>query len=237
MAGGPPTCLTVTRAGGEITGLEFAASGTVAGPVILVPDLLGSGQDGYVVDDRVLVPATLIASNSGLAALVKTASDSAGTLAITFQIDTTTGFPAGFDATTKVSGVVIILNGGDIRVGNATLPGDVIDGTSRAALVVAAGFGVPATTTIRGTGSITGNGSVVVDIGLEVTFTAPTPELTVVATVRPTPAAASLPDTAADSAPPMSGSGMLSVLLIATLGGLVGQARARARRNTSRRTK
>ena len=54
LVGGTPTCLSAIRASGVIVSLEFAPSGTIAGPVTLAPDLFGPGQDAYILDDRLL---------------------------------------------------------------------------------------------------------------------------------------------------------------------------------------
>lgn len=175
LQGGAPTCLTVVRDAGVITSLEFAASGTVSGSVVLVPDLFGPGQDAYVIADRIFTPASLIASNDGLAALIKTAADSGATLSITFQIDLATGVPTGFDAETTVSGAVSLPPGGDIQVGSATLPSSVIDASARTSLGTAADLGVSATVVIDGLGTLiqSGQGGVSVDISLTVSFVAP----------------------------------------------------------------
>jgi hypothetical protein len=196
LQGGTPTCLTVTRDAGVITSLAFAPSGTVSGTVILVADLFGSGQDAYVIADRVFAPVAAVTANAGLAALIKTAADSGSTLSVTFQIDLSSGVPTNFTATTTLSGAVTLLAGGDIEVGAATLPNAVIDATARASLTAAAGLGVPATVVVSGIGTLdqSSAGGVVIDVTLSVTYTAPA-----VNTPAPTPAA--LPNTAATASP------------------------------------
>ena len=217
LQGGAPTCLTVTRDGGVITALAFAPSGPIVGTVILVPDLFGSGQDAYVIADRVFAPTDLIATNDGLAALIKTAADSGSTLSITFQIDVTTGVPTRFNATTTFSGIVVLLPGGDIQVGAATLPSAVIDGVARADLEEAADLDVPATVVVDGIGTLDQSGGVAVDIALTVGFVPPA-----VVAPAPTPTRApALPDTAARPLAPgwLHFDGFV-IALVAVVGGI-----------------
>lgn len=197
LAGGTPTCLTVTRDSGVITAMAFVPSGTV----VLVPDLFGSGQDAYVIADRVFAPVSAVAADPNLAALIKTAADSGSTFSVTFRIDLSSGVPTGFDATTTLSGAVVLLPGGDIQIGAATLPSAVIDASARQQLEQAAALGVPATVAVSGVGVLDqgGAGGVTVDISLAVSLVAPilatlTPTRTAAPTARP-PAA--LPNTAA----------------------------------------
>ncbi len=213
LQGGTPTCLTVTRDAGVITSLAFAPSGTVTGTVILVPDLFGSGQDAYVIADRVFAPADAVTANAGLAALIKTAADSGSTFSVTFQIDLSSGVPTDFTATTTLSGAVTLLAGGDIRVGAATLPNPVIDAAARASLTAAADLGVAATVVVNGLGTLdqSSAGGVAIDVTLSVTYTAP-------AVNTPAPTAAALPNTAATASPrdveAISGAGLLLLLTV-----------------------
>lgn len=194
LTGGAPTCVAVARDAGTITQLAFAAEGSVSWLVELQPDLLGPGQDAYIVDDRLLVPPDVLAASSGLAALIKVPADSSASTTIRFQIDTTSGFPTGLDGTTSVSGPVALLGNGDVTVGTSTLTADIVDGASRALLQSAADLGVAATVTIHGIGSIDilGSGGVTVVTTLTVVVAAPAP------TPMPVPSAALLPDTAMD---------------------------------------
>jgi hypothetical protein len=216
LEGGVPTCLTVTRDAGVITSLAFAPSGTVSGTVILIPDLFGSGQDAYVIADRVFTPVDAVTANPHLAALIKTAADDGATLSITFQIDLGSGVPTGFTATTTLSGAVVLLSSGDIQIGDATLPNAVIDPAARARLHSAAGLGVPATVLVTGIGTLDqgGTGGVSIDITLVVTFTTPAaPTPTPTAPPSPTPRAVELPNTAIEH--PSNGGQPLSVLVLA----------------------
>lgn len=194
LVGGVPTCVTATRDAGTIVQLEFAASGSVSGLVVFEPDLLGPGQDAYVVDDRLLVPVDVLATSSGLSALIKVPADSNTTTSITFQIDTASGFPTGLDGTTTVSGAVAVVGNGDVTVGASTLTADLIDAASLALLQSAADLGVAATVTIHGVGTIDiqGSGGVIVVTTLAVAVAAPS----AAPSATPAPSAGLLPDTA-----------------------------------------
>ena len=72
-------------------------------------------------------PPTLLATNDGLAALIGTAADTGSTFSVTFDIDLSTGVPSGFTAQTTLVGLVVMLDGGDVQVGAATLPASVVD--------------------------------------------------------------------------------------------------------------
>ena len=115
LQGGAPTALTVIRNGGVITSLSFAPACTISGTPVLVPDLFGPGQDGYVIADRLFIPVEQLASNDGLAALIGTAADTGGTFSVTFDIDLSTGMPSGITAQTTLIGVVTMLDGGTFR--------------------------------------------------------------------------------------------------------------------------
>jgi hypothetical protein len=175
LQGGAPTALTVTRESGVITSLAFAASCSISGIPQLVPDMFGPGQDAYVIADRLFVPAQLLDTNTGLSALIKTAADSGSTFTVTFQIDLSSGVPSGFVARTTLSGTVVMLGGGDIGVGAATLPNEVITSAARSDLQAAATLGVPATVTVDGIGTLdqSAEGGVSVAITLSVSFTPP----------------------------------------------------------------
>ena len=210
LQGGAPTCLTVTRESGVITGLAFAASGTISGIPELVPDLFGPGQDAYVISDRLFTPAALVATNAGLSALIKTAADSESTFTVTFQIDLTSGVPTGFVATTTLSGSVGILAGGDISIGSATLPDEVISPGARQDLHEAAALGVPATVIVDGIGTLdqSSEGGVSVAITLSVTFAAPS--------TTPAPSQDEVPDTALPAVPGGDQWFVLGALLLVT---------------------
>ena len=198
LQGGAPTALTVVRNGGVITSLAIAPACTISGTPILVPDLFGPGQDGYVIADRLFVPVDQVASNDGLAALIGTAADTGGTFSVTFDIDLSTGVPSGFTAQTTLVGIVIMLDGGAVQVGAATLPASVVDDEARAELETAAELGVETTVVVDGIGTIDpASGGPLIAISLAVTFAAPAPS-----TPAPSPVPSLLPNTALDATGP-----------------------------------
>ncbi|MGZ8563996.1 MAG: hypothetical protein ACXWWU_10305 [Candidatus Limnocylindria bacterium] len=207
LQGGTPTCLDVTRDGGQITSLAFAASGLVSGQVALVTNLFGSGFDAYVIADRVFVPVDQVATTDWEHALIKAAAAAGAPLTITFTIDVASGIPTGFTGSLEISGLVTPGAGDDLRVGSATLPASVIDGPSRALLLDSASRGVIATVTIDAVGTIApGNDGPVVQITLGVSE--------------------QLPDTAVYS--PMGGpvAPAWSLILLGALGLALGSLRA-----------
>ena len=135
---GAPTALTVVRDAGMITSLAFAPECSISGPVTLIPDLFGAGADGYVIADRVFAPVDIVQDNSGLNALIATAADSGSPLTLAFTIDVSSGVPAAFAADVSLSGMVVVEDDGDIRVGDATLVDPIVDQGSRAELEEAA---------------------------------------------------------------------------------------------------
>jgi hypothetical protein len=198
LQGGAPTALTVIRSGGVITSLSFAPACTISGTPILVPELFGPSQDAYVIADRLFVPVEQVASNDGLAALIGTAADTSGTFSVTFDIDLSTGIPSGFTAQTTLVGIVIMLDGGDVQVGAATLPASVVDEEARAELQTAAELGVQTTVVVDGIGTIDqASGGPLIAISLTVAFVPPAPS-----TPAPSPVPALLPNTALDATGP-----------------------------------
>ncbi|MDH4334365.1 MAG: hypothetical protein OEW24_03745 [Chloroflexota bacterium] len=172
LASGAPVCLQVTRDLGEITAMTLIAECTVTGPVTLVPDAFGPGVGAYLTSDRVITPESLVFAFPGLETLMKTTADSGGTLSITFTSDPSTGIPISLVATTEIAGPVTMLPGGDVTVGSATLPDEVIDATARALLQQAADLGYSATVSIAGSSVIDLTGeTAIVDIVLLVTPT------------------------------------------------------------------
>ncbi len=215
LGGGTPTCLEVTREGGTITRIAFVDSCEVAGQVVLVEDVFGPGADAYLIADRVATPVELVETDPALGALIGTAADTGGTLAITFHLDLTQGVPVSFTAVTTASGLVTIEGSGDITVGAATLPNAVIDDASRATLAEAAALGVEAQVLIEGDGVLGQKGQPDVTITLTVSFSAPTPVAT------PTPAASLLPDTSATQAARTSlGAGWMLVVAAFVVAGV-----------------
>ncbi|MGZ8562066.1 MAG: hypothetical protein ACXWWU_00425 [Candidatus Limnocylindria bacterium] len=197
LVGGTPTCLIVVRVSGLITSLEFAPSGTISGPVTFMADLLGPGQDAYIVGDRLLVPVDVLTVVPGLAALIVAPAEADTETSLTFQIDVASGGPSGFVGTTQLAGMVTIEDTLDVRIGEATLSAAVVDDAARAAFGEVAALGVPATVRIDATGSIDpDSGAVAVSLAFSIdyavppSFAAPSP-----------PPAAMLPDTAMAPSP------------------------------------
>ena len=199
LQGGAPTALSVTRNGGVIVSMSFAAACNISGIPMLVPDLFGPNQDGYVVADRLFVPVELVGSNDGLAALIGTAADASRTFSVTFDIDLSTGFPSGLTAQTTIIGVVVMLDAGAVQVGGATLPASVVDDEARAELAAAAELGVQTTVVVDGIGTIDqASGGPLIAITLTVTFATPPPPTA----TGPSPTPDLLPNTALNPAAP-----------------------------------
>ena len=219
FGGGTPTCLAVTREGGVITRIEFAAECTIAGTVTRIEDLFGPGGDAYVIGDRLAAPAELAEEDPMFAALIGIPAVAGSTLELAFVIDVATGVPTSFVGQTSVTGPVAILDGGDTAVGAATLLNDVIDADSRSDLEEAAALGVEATVAIVGEGTIGEKGEPALVIGLTVVYSAPTAVPTPAPTAGPT--AAQLPDTSASAAGGLAWVGPL-LLWLTGLGAAIG---------------
>jgi hypothetical protein len=141
------------------------------------------------------VPAEFLATNSGLAALIVVPAEAGVPTSITFQIDTSTGNPSGFTGTTTIAGPVVLLDSGDVMVGDATLTADLVDAAARAEFEAAVAAGVPATVTIDGVAALDpDSGGILVTITLSIEFEVPTPVAT--PSVSPTPSPSLLPNTA-----------------------------------------
>jgi hypothetical protein len=223
LGGGAPTCLEVTREGGVITRLAFVAECVVEGEVTFVDDLFGPGGDAYMIGDRLAAPADFIATNPAFAALIGIPEEAGTVLSVTFTLDMATGIPTSFVGTSTLIGPVTLLDGGDITVDGGTLPTEVIDDASRAALTEASELGVDATVVITGNGSLQVKGpQPELEVVLAVSFTAPAPSVT------PVPAASQLPNTSAAEAG--SGSAGLGWMLVAAGFLIAGLAAVAARK-------
>lgn len=228
LADGAPTCLNVERDAGVITSLRFAPSGEISGAVVLVLDLFGPDVDGYVIADRLFAPVEIIEDNAGLRALIGTAAQSGQPLTLAFTIDLTTGLPTAFDGNVVLIGDVALLPGGDVRVGTARLPEQVIDADSLALLAEAAALGVEATVVVTGHGTPddTTAGGVNMAITLSVSFEAP-PTEPPPPTAPPTapPTWPPLPDTATSAGAgdhEVGAAALYIAVLLAALGAMVG---------------
>ena len=197
VAGTGPSCLTVDRDNSDvITGLDFAATGTITGPVIY-----NGALPGEVFADRILVPTFITDAYPGLAA-VFVASRQAGTNAIaTFAVDTSNGRFTGVDASASFCGAADLAGNGDGTVGAATIPASVLDPTSTARLSAANGDSACADVDVEAT--LDGSGNLTVATQVVVTLAA-----------QATP-----PDTASSPsvAPPSSGTGLPGLVLFASI--------------------
>ena len=191
-----------------------------------VPDLFGAGADGYIIADRVFAPVDIVQDNSGLNALIATAADSGSPLTLAFTIDVSSGVPAAFAADVSFSGMVVLENDGDIRVGDATLVHPIVDQGSRAELEEAADLGVAATVAVAGNGIPDQSmpGGVDMAITLDVSFEAPTA----------TPTEPAIPDTATPhAAVDLGGPGPFALGLLLLIGASLATQRRRWRSPSS----
>ena len=125
-----PTCLAMELDDdGNATAVDFAPSGTLSGDVVFDTD-----TGFYFFADRLIIPPFVTDANPGLAALVVTSEQAGTPLTITFTVDTTTGAFTGFDGNAAFCGKGSMTSGGDGKVGNAVIPGSVLDANDRNAL-------------------------------------------------------------------------------------------------------
>ena len=125
-----PTCLAMDLDDdGNATAVDFSPTGTLSGDVDFDTD---SGF--YFFADRLIIPPFVTDANPGLAALVVTSEQAGTPLTITFTVDTTTGGFTGFDGNAAFCGKGSLTSGGDGKVGNAVIPGSVLDAADRTAL-------------------------------------------------------------------------------------------------------
>jgi hypothetical protein len=231
ITGGAPTCLSVERDAGLVTSLEFVSSGSVTGPVTLVEDLFGPGNDGYLLSDRLFAPVELVTMNLGLSALFPPAADAGADLTIAFQVDVSTGLPFAYSAFLALTGPVVIEPDGDVRVGLATLPAGVVDAESLATFEEAAALGVDATVEVTGEGSEDPDepGGVLMVITLAVSYAAP---------ATPSPLASQLPDTStgahAAGSTGLDVGAATAVLLVTVIAGVFAGGRIPVRNGTVR---
>jgi hypothetical protein len=152
FAGSGPSCLTLDLDGaGAITALDFAAEGTLTGPVVV-----DSGLGGFVFDDRILIPSFITDAYPGLAAVFATSAATDAKPTATFFVDTSTGQFTGFDARAAFCGDGDLAGNGDGLVGAAKVPAAVLDAADIAILKAANGDEVCAS--IHAIGTIGGSG-------------------------------------------------------------------------------
>lgn len=147
-AGSGPTCLALTFDGsGKITSIDFAAHGTIEGPVTF-----DAGSSIYLFADRLLLPSSIADAYPALSALFKSSSQAGTPLEITFTVDVTTGAFVAFDGHASFCGKASLDSGGLGHVGKATLPAAVLGSTAHKNLVKYTGQRVCAS--VHSTGTI-----------------------------------------------------------------------------------
>ncbi len=125
-----PTCLALDLdVDGKVTALDFAPTGFLSGHVAL-----DSGSGFYLFADRLIIPPFVTDATPGLAAIVVTSAQAGTPLTITFTVDTTTGGFTGFDGHAAFCGKGSLTSGGVGKVGNAVIPGSVLDAGDKKAL-------------------------------------------------------------------------------------------------------
>jgi hypothetical protein len=166
VAGSGPSCLALETDGSDvITGLDFAATGTVTGQVVYEASI-----PGEVFAERLLVPTFITDAYPGLAAVFVT-SEAAGTeVTATFQVDTSTGQLTGVTAHAGFCGPADLAANGDGLVGAATIPAAVLDPTATAKLTKANGNSACAAVDIDAT--IADGGSLDLETNVVITLAA-----------------------------------------------------------------
>ncbi len=125
-----PSCLTVDfDDGGIITAMDFAPEGDISGSVVF-----DSGFDGYIFDQRLLVPTFVTDQYPGLEAIFATSAAAGTDATVTFTVDVTTGVFTGIDARAAFCGKAHVKSNGDGVVGKATIPASVLDATDTSRL-------------------------------------------------------------------------------------------------------
>jgi hypothetical protein len=130
ITGSGPSCLALDLDDtGVVTGMDFAATGTVHGAVAF-----DSGFGGYVFANRLLVPTFITDLYPGLEATFAT-SHAAGTNATaTFAVDTTTGQFTDVDARAAFCGPGRLDSNGNGRIGHAVIDGSLLTPAEKHAL-------------------------------------------------------------------------------------------------------
>ena len=153
VAGTGPSCLVVdVDAGGVITALDFASTGSITGPVVY-----DSSVPGEILADRLLIPTFITDLYPDLAALF-VASRLAGTEAtVIFDVDPTTGQFTGFEGFAHYCGAADLASNGDGLIGQARIPASVLDAAATAKL--ASADGGPGCADVDTTGTVDGSGN------------------------------------------------------------------------------
>lgn len=164
--GSGPTCLQVDRDGADrITALDFAASGSIVGPVVE-----DAGLPGYILADRLLIPGFVTDAYPGLAAAIVTSASSGTDATATLDVDVATGRITGVEAIAHFCGAADLAGNGDGLVGAATIPGSVLDATATARLANA--NGAQACADVDAAGPIDGSGNLTLTTDVVITLAA-----------------------------------------------------------------
>ena len=182
VAGTGPSCLSVDRDDGDvITGLDFAATGTITGPVVY-----NGALPGEVFADRILVPTFITDAYPGLAAVFVTSRQAGTDATATFAVDTSNGRFTGVEASAAFCGAAGLAGNGDGTIGAATIPASVLDSTSTARLSGANGHSACADVDIEAT--LDGSGNLTVDTQVVITLAAQATPPDTASSPRATPA-------------------------------------------------
>jgi hypothetical protein len=118
-----PSCVALDLdAGGVVTGLDFASTGSISGGVVF-----NSGFGGYVFADRLLVPTFVTDAYPGLEGVFATSADAGTNASATFVVDTESGQFSGLSAAAAFCGPGDLAGNGDGLVGAATIPASLLD--------------------------------------------------------------------------------------------------------------
>ncbi len=174
LAGGSPTCLELTVDAGVITQMQYAAGGSVSGPVVVYGDPEKDPDNSvFVAAGRIAVPASAVVSELGLKVVFGNAVASGENATVVLDVDPKSGSVQSFTASTRLRGVVV-MGEGDISVGPGTLSEKLIDPDSRTLLERAAKLGVDAKVIITSHGIINSDdGSLKITTELLVSFANP----------------------------------------------------------------
>lgn len=163
---GGPTCLAMDLDDdGAITALDFAAQGDIVGAV--VP---GSGFDGYIFGDRLLIPTDVVEAFPGLAGLFATSAAAGTELSVTFFDDITNGQFTGFNGHAAFCGAGDLAGNGDGLVGLAAIPVALLDADDTTALADADLAQVCATVDGEGTIDIQNQGQLSITSEVAITL-------------------------------------------------------------------
>ena len=219
LADSGPSCFAMDLDGsGSITALDFAAQGSISGPVVF-----DDGLGFYIFDDRLIIPPFITDMFPELAAIFVTSAAAGTNVQGTFDVDTTTGAFTGIDVHAEFCGRAGLDADGNGVVGEAIIPSAVLQGNDIDALDDASGHRVCAS--VHSFGSIDAQGTIDLDTDVS---------------IRPTGGnapEATPPDTAmgiVDAATPSTAGGFLTWAAFAFASLIVGWASMRRRLGASK---